>query len=138
MDDYADDPTILDEDGLWRRIPPRHLIFDENLRCVRPTSAAFEDHPNGTPMSVLLEKTILREGRGPEDAVQRHEGFSLGAITAGLARECRQRVARDPLPDEPAHALVCGKKTKGVRRTFAKQVEWVIPPPDRVAREPMT
>jgi hypothetical protein len=32
------------------------------------------------------------------------------------------------LDDEPAHALVFGKKTKSIRTKMAKQCEWVIPP----------
>jgi hypothetical protein len=34
---------------LWRRIPPFHFFFDENLGRNRPSTAAFEDHPDGTP-----------------------------------------------------------------------------------------
>lgn len=28
---YVDDRTIADEAPLWRRVPPMHIIFDENL-----------------------------------------------------------------------------------------------------------
>jgi hypothetical protein len=38
-------------------------------------------------------------------------------------------IARDPLPDEPAHALVFGKKTKAVKSRLAKGSSWVVPPP---------
>jgi hypothetical protein len=60
------------------------------------------------------------------------EGFALAAVTAGLARECGQGIARDPLPDQPAHALVFaqrGTKTKSVMRRLAKAARWVIEPP---------
>ena len=56
------------------------------------------------------------------------EGFALASITAGLARECGQGVSRDPTDDEPAHALVFGKKTGSVRGRFAKECRWVIEP----------
>jgi len=57
-DHYSDDPTIPDDAERWRRIPPWHFFHDENLRQIRPSSAAFEDHPNGSPMSVLLAAEV--------------------------------------------------------------------------------
>lgn len=136
MDAYCDDPTILDEAALWRRIPPRHFVTDHNLGVVRPSSAAFEDtkKPSPSPMSVLLAATMLDTQRGPEEALEGHFGFALAAITAGLARACRQGVARDTKPNEPAHAVVFGKKTKSISRTLAKGSEWVISPADHPAR----
>jgi hypothetical protein len=62
IDSYIDDPTISDETELWRRIPPWHFFHDENLGRIRPSSAAFENHPDGSPMSVLL----ATEGGTPE------------------------------------------------------------------------
>lgn len=41
--DYRDDPTISDDADLWRRIPPWHIVSDENIGVMRPSSAAFED-----------------------------------------------------------------------------------------------
>ena len=128
MDGYADDPTIRDDAVLWRRIPPWHLIFDANLRRWRPKSAAFEDHPNGTPMSVYLADMMEATGRGPDDALTGHQAFALAGISAGLARSTGQQVAREPLPGEPAHAVVVGRKTKSVSRRFAKESHWVVSP----------
>lgn len=84
-------------------------------------------------MSVLLADIVERDGRSAADALAGHEGFALAAITAGLARQCDQGVARDPLPEEPAHGVVVGKKTDSVRKRFAKGAEWVIPPPGQPA-----
>ena len=126
---YVDDPTIADTSALWRRIPPWHFVFDENLGCVRPSSAAFEDHPDGTPMSVVLGDEVLQTGRPAETVLMGHADFALASFSAGLARQLEQGIARKPLPEEPAHAEVFGKKTKRVRRSFAKHCEWVIPPP---------
>ncbi len=130
MDGYADDPTIRDDAVLWRRVPvdPIHYVFDQNLGRVRPSSAAFEDSPDGTPMSVQLAQIVAETGRGPEDVLVGYHGFALAAITAGLSRGCRQGVARAPLPDEPAHAVVFGTKTRKIRGRLAKGSQWVIPP----------
>lgn len=127
---YSDDLTILDEAELWRRIPPWHFVKDENLGQVRPSKAAFDNHPNGSPMSIVLADVVTEAGRGPDAILAGHKEFALAAITAGLARECQQGVAREPLPDEPAHAVVFGKKTDGVKKKLAKRARWVVPPPD--------
>jgi hypothetical protein len=127
--DYLDDPTIGNDVPLWRRIPPWHIVFDENLGIWRPSSAAFEDHPDGSPMSVVLGQEVLADGRTPDSVLEAHEGFGLVSIGAGLARENHQGITRKPLPEEPAHAEVFGKKTGGVKRAFAKKCCWIIVPP---------
>ena len=125
--EYRDDPTIPNAAELLRRIPRQHLVRDPERGCYRISSAAFDDHPNGSPMSVLLADVMREEGRGPEAALTGHVDFSLVSITAGLARQCNQGVARDPLPTEPAHAVVFGNKTRSVRKRFANEAQWVIP-----------
>jgi hypothetical protein len=126
---YRDDPSIPDDTALWRRIPPCWWIQDENLGRLRPTSAAFDDHRNGTPMSVLIEDVVLSTGRGPNDVLASFEGYAMASISAGIARGCSLGVMREPLPEEPAHAVVFGKKTKRVRAILAANCEWVVDPP---------
>jgi len=125
---YSDDLTIPNEAQLLRRIPPRHFVKDENSGQIRPSSAAFDNHPNGSPMSVILADILAQTGRDPASALVGHEEFALASITAGLARECGQGIAREPLPDEPAHAVVFGEKPKRVQRKLAKESQWIIPP----------
>ncbi len=79
-------------------------------------------------MSVLLAEMVAQTGRGPTDVLVDHEGFALAAITAGLARNCQQGVARDPQPQEPAHAVVVGRKTRAIQSMLAKDSTWIIPP----------
>ncbi len=128
MHEYADDPTISDDEELWRRIRPLWVIRDNNQGGWRPTSQAFHDHPDGSPMSVFLASVMQAAQRPPTDAVRGHEGFHLAAITAGLARSLDQRVVRDPQEDEPAHGSVVGQKKRACRK-LAKAATWVIPPP---------
>jgi hypothetical protein len=122
---YTDDPTIPDEAELWRRIPAWHFYYDPNLQRVRPASSAFDDDDDGSPMSVVL----AAESAGPDSVLAGHTGYALAAFTAELARQCNQGVVRDPLPEEPAHALVFGRKTDSVKSRFAKRSTWVVPPP---------
>ena len=126
--EYTDDDTILREVELYRRIPPEWLVRDQNLGIVRPSSQAFQDSRDGTPMSVALSDVLLAAGREPGSVLAGLEGFALASITAGLARECRQGIQRDPIQEEPAHAFVFGKKTSGVKSRFAKECRWVIQP----------
>lgn len=127
--DYVDDKTIADSDPIWRRIPPWHFVFDENKGMMRPSSAAFEDHPNGSAMSVVLGKLVSEAGRTPETVVEGHDGYGLVSFQAGAARKNGQRIAKKWLKEEPAHAEVFGAKTKGVRKALAKASKWIIAPP---------
>jgi hypothetical protein len=131
IDDYVDDASIADGAELWRRIPSWHFIYDENLGRMRPSTAAFEDHPNRSPMSVLLADVIFRGGRDAASLVEAFPGFAIAAITAGVARSCQQGIAREPLEEEPAHAVIFGRKTDGVKKRLAKAARWVLPPESR-------
>ena len=127
-DHYPDDPTIEDETKLFRRIPPWHHVFDGNTNQWRPSSAAFQDDNDGDPMSVYLSSVLAAESRNPSTVLIGHEGYSLAAITAGLARSKAQTVHPEPLLDETSHAVVCGQKgnnTKGApRKQFALNAVW--------------
>lgn len=125
--DYKDDPTISDDADLWRRIPPRHIVLDENIGDIRPSSAAFENDLDGAPMSAYLAEECI----DPQIALASHEGFGLVAITAGLARECNQLIVRQPVPGPPGHVVIVGAKTDSVRKKFARAAakRWVLRPP---------
>jgi hypothetical protein len=119
-----DDPTISDDAELWRRVPPDFYIHDERLGHRRPSSGAFDNHRDGSPMSAVL----AAESRGVEAVLAGHEGYGLVAITAGLARACGQGVVRAPLPDEPAHAHVVGPKTNSVKKRLAREARSIVEP----------
>lgn len=126
---FPDDPGIADDVALLRRVPPRHFVRDDNEGCYRPSSAAFVDDADGHPMSVYRTDVIEAEGEEPERVMADHAGFGLVAIAAGTMREKEQAVHPDPLPEETSHTLVCGPKTRGTRRFFARRAVWVVPPP---------
>lgn len=125
----ADDSSIADPCALWRRVPPYHIIFDDNLRRFHPTSAAFDDDADGSSMSILLGDLVIAAGRGPDEVLAGHTNFSLAAVTAGFARSLGLGAVRDPLPFEPAHGLLVGNKTKSVKRALAKGAIGIVPPP---------
>jgi hypothetical protein len=127
---HQDDPTISNSEELWRRIPPAWVVEDKNLGTRRPTSAAFRDHQDGSAMSVYLASVLTKSGLGSEHVIAgaQHSGYGIASITAGLARECGQRMVRKPEPDSPAHAEVVGEKPKSVSRRFAREARWIAHP----------
>jgi hypothetical protein len=131
--DYADDPNIADADVLWRRVRPDWVNWDENVGAWRPSSAAFQNSSDGSPMSVLIEKIVITTNRAAIDMLSgRYADHSLCAFTAGFARELGHQVATLPrVLDEPAHGWVAGKKTESVKQKMKRRSEWVIvnPPP---------
>lgn len=135
-ENYENDATIEDDEVLLRRIYPGSgsWIYDQNLGRTRPTSQAFNDHPNGSPMSVHLSSVLAHHGLESKIVLEGHEGFALVSITAGLVRQCNQVIVRKPLAGDPAHAEVIGNKTPGVRKKMARNAVWVFPPPSHGVR----
>ena len=124
--DYQDDPEIPVDDVLYRRV--RSVDWNPGER--RPTSAAFSDSKNGTPMSVVLRSLLTADARTPESTLDVHPGFGLVAIAVGSARAMGFAVAiRPAVVGEPAHAWVVGKKTQGLRKRLAKECVVVVSPP---------
>lgn len=124
----VDDATITDDSDLWRRINQFWVIRDENAGGVRVSSAAFDDSRDGSPTSILLATIVRESGRTEMDVLAGFDGYALANLRAGEARRCHQGVARDPLPDEPAHALLFGPKSKANKRCLACHATWIIWP----------
>lgn len=138
---YKDDGTIEDRCALLRRIHPNWLIYDANRECVRITSAAFKDQE----LSVHVGADITEQGIDLETILQeKHGEYALASITAGLARDHKQVVCRDPQEDQLCHGLVCGAKKpkrefRGRRvatcKAFAEFAteNWIVPPKESLA-----
>ena len=125
---YQDDPTIGNEVRLFRRIHPQWIVRDENLKCFRPSSQAFNDSQDGSPMSVNREDILQQENKPPAELLAGLYEWGLAALRTGTMRENGQGIAADPTPDEPSHALVFGPKPTKARKRIAKTAEWVIQP----------
>lgn len=105
---FENDPSIPGTEQLFRRISPTWVLWDEN-GIPTISSAAFKD----PELSVYLESVMIEVGREPADALSRYPDCGLATITAGDARSLGQTVARDPIPEEPAHGIVFGQKKRG-------------------------
>ena len=86
-------------------------------------------------MSVIIGSDVLAAGRAPDSILVGHVGYGLAAITVGLVESMGLVVERDPLDDEPAHAVVKGEKTRPMSRRMAKAARWVVLPPSLVATD---
>ncbi len=134
---YQDDPSILDDDILLRRVPihqSSQIVWDANKNQWRPSSAAFRDHPNrdhpnGPAMSVALQAVLGTMGLPPQHAlVGYEETHALAAFKTTVARQNGQGIARDPLPEDPAHGVVFGNKPRAVSKALASASHWVVSP----------
>ncbi len=118
--DYTDDDSIEPTAELWRRVRPEHMVPGDELGMLRPSSAAFHDSSDNTPMSVDLASIVRSLGGDERTVLAPYPGFYLVSLTAAQVRSRQLGVCREPLPDNPAHAYVFGKKTGSVRKYLAK------------------
>ena len=125
---FVDDLTITNDDQLLRRISPQWFVPDYNEGRWRPSSASFEDSPDNTPMSVHLVSVLEAAGIPSASVLHGHEGYGLVQFAASMARQLAQLLVRDPQPNEPAHVLVVGNKSRSIRRQFAMSAVWVVEP----------
>jgi|GEM_PF-4445413 len=80
--------------------------MDERLR-----SDAFSNHPDGSGTSV----DILEDDWSAEHSLAGHPEFGLVSIPVGEVRDVELGIIRVPLPDNPHHAHLQGKKTQSRR-----------------------
>jgi hypothetical protein len=123
VDDNAPVPA---DTALYRRINPDapHLVWDRNLNCWRISTGAFRD-PN---LSVGIGDRLEELRRPPETLLDGYTGQYLVAFPARAATDMSLTVVRDPMPSEPAHGAVLGKKRKTVMKALATACEWVVRP----------
>jgi hypothetical protein len=125
----GDDPGISNAAPLWRRIHPDWVVNDENLGRMRPTTQAFQNQVDSADcFSIFLGDMITSRGDDASVIITGHTGYLVASITAGLARDCLQRVSHKPTEEEEAHGLVAGLKPKPVKNRFAREAIWIIAP----------
>lgn len=115
---------IPDDCNLLRRINPVHIVADANTGRRRLSSGAFRDRQ----MSVDAECLLSDDGL---DWTFTTRGFSncfLVRFTAGFARQQQQSVDHKPLPDNPYHTEITGRKSDPICNAFRGAVTWVVAP----------
>lgn len=119
-----DDLSIPADAVLWRRVPVQHFVQEAD-GTIRPSSAAFDDDPDGDPMSTVL----ARPDRDPFPVLLGNDAWALAGVSVALVRELGWGVERRPTLEEPDHVVVIGNKTHSKRKRVARACSWVIPPP---------
>ena len=72
---------------------------------------------------------MIAAGRSAQDAIAGRSGFALASVTAAQARGLSQIVAADPIPEEPSHGVIFGRKTaQNVYRKLRDAAVWVVAP----------
>jgi hypothetical protein len=104
-----DDPTIPDDEFLYRRIfpDPQNLKRLPDGRSFRPTTGALRSQE---ALSVDLGSVST-----PEETRDRDNSrpFHVAAISVLVARKEGCRIVRDPEERNPAHALLYGTHEDG-------------------------
>lgn len=95
---------------LWRRVHRKHLVRGEEV-----SSVEF----SGEELSVDIARIQK------DMSVTLKDGVGVAEFKAGSAQELGLQTIADPLPDNPAHALVIGKKTKSIKRKLRNASKFV-------------
>jgi len=109
---------ILDQDDLYRRVPDVWLKGDGKV-----SSAAFQNTTNSDDMSVDLARLTT-----PQTTVSEYPTCGVASFRAALARQLGQKVLHAPILGNPAHSMVRGKKSHGIRREFGKGAKVILLP----------
>lgn len=129
MCDRPDDPSIPNEERLWRRILSNWVYRPAGDRP-RPSSAAFKDNLSGEVSVFIASLTTT------DTLLQNHPADSVAEITAGLARSLGYKIVRDPdgglVPNDPTHVVLCPPPGHGKKRltrvaaALAEGSTWVV------------
>lgn len=76
------------------------------------------------PTSVVWIEKAIELGRSAAHVMAGHSEFLLVRIAVRVVRDCGLAVVFGPLDDEPAHALVVGRKTASVKKRLARAATW--------------
>jgi hypothetical protein len=68
-----------------------------------------------------------------EATLSGHRGFAIFGFPASAARLEGQQVLADPLPGNPAHAVVVGAKSDSMRKRLVRHTHWVVGPTSQTA-----
>jgi len=116
---------VGDNESLWRRIynnPNFPQYKPDDKGGYRVSSAAFKDRNNELSVDIASKTTIDKCLAGPP------RGDALASIKAKIPKGFGYPVIEDPLPNNPAHALIKGKIKRSHTKLLAKACQWVVEP----------
>jgi hypothetical protein len=118
------DPSIADEERLFRRVHLKQIVKDEDTGLARISSGAFRDKD----LSVNIEAILREHNCDASYCLVGKTEHKLVFITAETARALHQAVCKDPKERDPSHGLVYGSKnSRQVHDGLRAKALWVIP-----------
>lgn len=117
MTDQLDEP-IDGAEILWRRVTPDWIKRAEDGTIIL-ASAAFLDNIDGNVSVHIASLTTI------ENVTKSFPHCQIVAIEARVAIERGFTIQRDPLPDDPSHALIkppSEYRSKNVRKQYAREI----------------
>lgn len=116
LNPYKNHPRVNENEVLLRRIHYSHIRHDKSGECI-PSSAAFKCRD----LSVDIKSKTT-----PEKSL----GFSsaLSGFKATVPIRLGYEVVEDPLPQNPAHAIILGSINRRNARLIRDECYWVIEP----------
>jgi hypothetical protein len=115
---------FVDDDIIYRRVPSRSSVTDQETGEQRPSSDCFNDSSKFLHRCRVAHR--LLGDRTPESLVPGPGGDRLVAFTVLELKRLGLTVKFDPTDDEPAHVLVEGEKTKRVRVGLARAARYTV------------
>ena len=123
MPEPVDDVSIGDDERLLHRIRPDDVVLNQETGQRRPSSATFRSKTNIISVDLASLTT-------PDKALAAYPHYLLVEVDVGTVRFLGCKVVRDPLPDNPSHALLYGsgpdgRMTKPQAREIVNRCKWV-------------
>lgn len=104
----ADEPAPFQPDALFYRYVHPKLAGEDGW----PNSGAFDDDELSVDWA---EQTDLERVR------DRRPGRGVVGLTKAVCEELGLAIVHDPLPDNPAHCLILGRKSGSIRRRLKER-----------------
>lgn len=118
MSSSTQECRIEDSQAVMRRVRIDEIITDED-GTPRPSSQAFkQDGPDGDVSVYLASETT------PARITQDYPGTYVAEVDVGTIRAQGLDVERDPVPGEPGHCNITGRKSRSRARTIARSYRW--------------
>ena len=125
MPDRVDDPNIGDNELLLRRVSPSQI--NHALGSTKPPPQPSLAFTSNAVLISVDRKSLTTLDR----VVENYPEHSVLEVPALAVREAECIIVSDPLPDNPAHALILGNGPdnhlkKKEAKAIARKSNWVL------------
>ena len=119
MASLIQEDRLEDSQIVMRRVRDYETITDSSDGLPRPSSNAFiQDGPDGDVSVYLKSETTAAHITGD------YPGTYVAEVEVGIIRAHGLDVERDPIPSDPGHCNITGRKSRGRARSIARNSRW--------------